>query len=70
MRLGFLGIDQFGETYNIKKYPRKELLDQLARQHTSKMYVDKKDGSTRHVGYIIAGRWITVYEVHEWSKAA
>jgi len=70
MKLGYIGIDQFGETYNIKKHPRKELLEQLYRQHTSKMYVDKKDGSTRHVGYIIAGHWITVYEVHEWQKAA
>ena len=36
------------------------------RQHCAKMYVDTKAGLTKHIGYIVAGEWFTVYEVHEW----
>jgi hypothetical protein len=33
------------------------------------MYQDKKDGSIVHVGYIIAGLWITLFEVSPFEKA-
>ena len=67
MRLGYLGIDQYGKRYKIDKHPRKELLDQLGRSHAELMYQDSKSG-TRKAGYVIAGLWISVYEVHEWAS--
>ena len=67
MKIGYLGIDQYGDRYKMDKYPRKELLIQLGRKRASKMYRDFKDGKSKQVGYIIAGRWIDVYEVHDWK---
>jgi hypothetical protein len=32
------------------------------------MFVDTKKGKTKHIGYIIGGHWINVYEIHEWAK--
>lgn len=64
-----MGIDQYGNRYDdLGKYPRKALLEQLYSKHADKMYVDNKDGNTKHVGYIIAGFWITLYHVQEWVK--
>jgi len=34
------------------------------------MYVDTKDGTAKHIGYVIAGLWLTVYEVKRWENAA
>ena len=60
----FMGVDQWGNTYhNIGPHPRKALLERLGRKKASKMYMDKTDGSYRHVGWVIAGQWISVYEV-------
>lgn len=70
MKLGYMGLDQYGNHYKIDKNPRKELLEQLGYKHADKVYVDTKDGNTKHIGYVIGGRRITVYEVHEWSQAA
>jgi len=68
-QLGFMGIDQYGQHYIIDKYPRKELLKLLGRQHASKMYVDTVDDKIKHKGYVIAGRWIEIYRVLEWKQA-
>lgn len=66
-----MGRDQYGQTYHsLGKHPRKELLNRLGRRHASKMYCDFKDGSTKHIGYIIAGLWITIYNVTPWEKSA
>lgn len=67
MKLGYMAIDQYGQHYKIDKYPRKELLGQLYAKHAEKMYVDTKDGNTKHIGYIINGLWLTVYQVNEWT---
>jgi len=67
--LGYLGIDQNGQHYIIKKYPRKELLNKLGRKHANKMFCDTKSGKTKHKGYIIAGLWIEVFTVCEWKSA-
>lgn len=67
MKLGYLGIDQYGDRYKMDKHPRKELMDYLGASNARKMYVDTKDGAAKHVGYVIRGHWINVYEVHEWS---
>jgi hypothetical protein len=32
------------------------------------MYQDGKDGSSKHVGYIIGGLWITLYSVTPVEK--
>lgn len=62
--VGYLGIDQYGGKYIIKKYPRKELLEQLGRKHADKIYIDNvKTGKPMHCGYYIAGLWIDVYKV-------
>tara|TARA_Y100000310_G_C20194014_1_gene583789 strand:- start:291 stop:515 length:225 start_codon:yes stop_codon:yes gene_type:complete len=67
-KLGYLGIDQYGKNYKINKYPRKELLEQLGGTHADKIYVDTKDGITRHQGYVIGGLWIGIYEIYEWKS--
>lgn len=67
---GFMAIDQYGETFHIgDNPPRKWLLERFDRQHASKMYVDMKDGRTRHVGYIIAGHWLEIFAVSAWKSA-
>lgn len=68
--LGYLGVDQYGQTYTIKKSPRKELLEQLGASHADKMYCDTTDGRVRHTGYVISRLWINVYAVSEWKAAA
>ena len=64
-----VGFDQYGHRYTINKYPRKELLEQLGYQKAEKMYVDTKDGKSRHVGYIIGDLWINVYKLNDWKEA-
>ena len=64
-----MGIDQYGDTYhNLGKHARKELLERLGRCSATKMYVGKIDGGSSHIGYIIGGRWITLYNVTPWEK--
>ena len=59
-----MGIDQYGTTYhNLGQFPRKELLNRLGRRHVSKMYIDKKNSTTAHVGYVIGSLWITLYMI-------
>lgn len=60
--MGHIGIDQYGDHYHLGRHPRKELLEKLGRKRASKMYVDR-NGTVRHVGYVIAGRWIDVYKM-------
>ena len=60
-----VAIDQWGGiVYVDPKRPRMSLLSQLDRTHADKMYVDTKTG-TRHIGYIVAGRWFTLYRREE-----
>ncbi len=57
-----MAIDQYGTTYHgLGQWPRKALLARLGRTGASKMYVDKLDGRSVHIGWIIAGLWLTVY---------
>ncbi len=59
----YIAIDQYGHVHQIGyNWPRKYLLMLLDRQHADKMYADIKDKSY-HVGYIIAGLWLTLFEV-------
>lgn len=64
-----MAIDQYGNTeHNLGPHPRKGLLERLDRKHASKVYVDKKDGRSVHIGWIVAGRWFTVYEVKRMER--
>jgi hypothetical protein len=68
MKLGYLGIDQYGNRYKIDKHPRKELLEKhYLTGKVSKMYRDGENGDVNHVGYIIGNLWVDIYEVHDWK---
>ena len=68
MRQQVLGIDQYGNHYkDLGRFPRKALTEQLLTKHVCKMYVDTRAGETKHIGYIIAGFWITLYYINEWT---
>ena len=69
MLVGYLAIDQFRLMIRLKepKHPRKQLLKACGRKSCRKMYVDRKDGSSRHAGYIVGSQWFHLYEVHEWA---
>lgn len=52
-------IDQYGQVFwaeNVKD------LQQKLGGRVSKMYVDKKDGSTVHIGYVVGKLWLTEYQ--------
>jgi len=66
VKLGYIGIDQYKNTYPIKKYPRKELMEKLGG-NAERMYIDDIYGNRKHIGYVINDCWIRVYEVHEWN---
>jgi hypothetical protein len=68
MRLGYLGIDQYGQTYTLNKHPRKELLEYLGKTTAKKMFVDTTSGDSRHLGYVIGNLWIRILEVHAWKE--
>jgi hypothetical protein len=67
--VGYMGRDQWGNTFHIgNNPPRKWLCDHLCRQHVEKMFIDKTDGTVAHIGYIIAGHWIRLYEVKAFER--
>ena len=51
-------------------HPRAELLSYFGATHAEKVYLDKEDGSTVHVGYIVNGLWFTLYKIEPWEKPA
>ena len=64
MKKNYMSIDQYGQTYHdLGKHPLKELMDRLGCRKNSKMYCDKIDGTTVHVGYVIGQHWCRLYEV-------
>lgn len=66
-----MGVDQYGNRYNdLGEHPKNKLLEILGAKATEKMYIDKKDKKSWHVGYIIKGLWITLYYVTPWEKNA
>ena len=69
MKLGYLATGSNGTTvfmFDPKAHPRRQLLAKLGASSVRKIYVDSKDGTTKHVGYIVGNEWFNVYEVHEW----
>ena len=64
----YMAIDNWGNTIHGLEYPRRDLLRSLSRQHASKVYRDNPStGEPTHVGYVIAARWWTIFEVSEWK---
>lgn len=65
-----MAIDQYGQTYHdLGPHPRRALLDRFDRKHADRMFIDTKAG-TKHIGWIIAGHWLTVYRVETMEKPA
>lgn len=66
----YMGIDQYGNTYHGLTYPRKDLAERLGYNPGSlhKMYMDTTENKTCHVGYIIGGLWIELFEVKPYRK--
>lgn len=66
-----MAIDQHGTTlHGLGPHPRKGLLERLDRKHADRIYVDKRDGRSVHVGWIVAGQWWTVYRVERMEGEA
>lgn len=68
--IGYVAIDQYGTTHHLTdptRHPRKQLLDILCATHADKIYVDGPDGESEHIGYVIAGGWYRIHEVHSWA---
>lgn len=59
----FIAIDQYGQTHFINKHPRKELCDYFGCKHADKMYREQPDGTSKHVGYVIAGHWFEILKL-------
>jgi len=54
-----LYVDQWGNKFYARTV--KELREQVPGR-CSKMYIDRKDGSTLHIGYVIGPHWLTMYQ--------
>lgn len=68
-KTNYMAVDQYGQTYhNLGEHPRKTLMDRLCRKHVSKIYVDGRGGELYHVGYVISGLWLSLYEVTPMRK--
>ena len=65
-----MAIDQYGQTHHLgaTKWPRKTLLEKFDRKHADKMYKDGADGLPIHIGYIIDGLWLTLFNVQPYEK--
>jgi hypothetical protein len=59
-----LYISQYGDKFYARTVKSlKE--DNCLPGKISKMYIDKKDGTTKHIGYVIGGLWLTAYTPYE-----
>jgi len=57
-RVTTLYLDQYGNRFFANTV--KELRQQI-RGRCSRMYIDRKDGSALHIGYVIGDHWLTMY---------
>lgn len=53
-------VDQYGQA--VLASTVRELRQKCGGGRVSKMYVDSASGETRHVGYVVGGRWLTAYK--------
>jgi hypothetical protein len=67
----WLAVDQYGShLYLIGNFPRKALLTRTGCRSARKVYRDKLDGRTIHVGYIVGGQWFDLFELLPFERAA
>lgn len=64
-QIGWLARDQYGNVHEIfsTNYPRAWLMEYYSVRSARKIYRDRKDGSMRHVGWIVAGHWFSVFRL-------
>ena len=60
-----LYVDQWGNRWTAKTV--KDLKQQVGPGKVSRMYQDKTDGSTVHVGYVIGPHWCHAFVPYEGS---
>jgi len=53
-----LFIDQYGQQFTASTIKDLRLQIKMGGSSVGKMYVDKKDGSVKHIGYVIGGHWL------------
>ncbi len=66
----YMAVDQWGHTEHGLTAPRRDLLARYKRQSCHKMYIDTNGGQSKHIGYVVAGHWFTVYHVQRLDKNA
>ncbi len=64
----YMAIGNRGTVLHNLRYPRRDILQRMYRNHAEKIWCDRPDGTRQHVGYIVASEWFTVYEVTEWHS--
>lgn len=55
-----LYIDQYGNCFYARTV--RELCAKVGYSKASRMYADKKDGQTVHIGYVVGAHWLTAYQ--------
>ncbi len=71
MKIGYLASGHQGTMIKLlekNKHPRGQLLKALSSKHAQKIYIETKEGETKHVGYIVSGEWFDIFEVHSWES--
>jgi hypothetical protein len=59
----YVFIDQFGTSYRANTV--KEFIARVPGGRVTKMYVDKLDGKSVHIGYVVGQYWYTQYQIVE-----
>ena len=63
-----LAIDQYGDKIILHGAPRKALLEHFSRKHAEHIYVDSQDGMPKHIGWIVAGHWFTIFHLERMDN--
>lgn len=53
-------IDQYHNIVWAKSLKR--LKEEVGCKHAEKMYIDREDGTSVHIGYVIKGRWLNAFK--------
>ena len=64
----YMAIDQHGQTFHGLTHPRKELCERLRCNHADRMLTVDRNGKNLHVGYVIGGLWLTLFEVTPYRR--
>lgn len=57
-----LYIDQYGSKYWATTVRDLRAKVGMGGSRVRKMYVDKKDGKSVHIGYVVGDHWLTAYQ--------